>query len=151
MADDAFRVFELSLQGFGCSQVLVLLALEAQGREAPDLVRAMSGLQGGLGCGRLCGTLSGACCVLGMYAGQAGADEREDDALPLMLSDLVEWFETAFGARYGGISCDDIVGGDPGQRLTRCPPMIVETFAKVREILERHDYKINGGKPGDPA
>ena len=33
--DDTFRVFELSLQGFNCSQILMIVALEAQGRIRP--------------------------------------------------------------------------------------------------------------------
>ncbi|PKU24915.1 DVU_1555 family C-GCAxxG-C-C protein [Telmatospirillum siberiense] len=148
MADEEFRIFELSLQGFGCSQVLVLMALEAQGRDDPLLVRAMSGLLGGMGCGRTCGTLAGACCVLGMYAGRGGVEEREDDALPIMQAELVDWFEAEYGVRYGGINCDDIIEKDPGLRLSRCPPLIVETFRKVMEILARHDYSPDGRAGG---
>ena len=32
-------------------------------------MRAMSGLVSGCGTGKLCGALTGGCCVLGMYAG----------------------------------------------------------------------------------
>lgn len=144
MADEAFRVFELSLQGFSCSQILVLMALEARGAEDPLLVRAMSGLLGGLGCGKTCGTLSGACCVLGIYAGRGSVDEREGEELSIMLAELVEWFEAEYGARYGGIDCDDIIEKDPGLRLSRCPPMVAETFKKVTEILAMHDYSLDG-------
>jgi C_GCAxxG_C_C family probable redox protein len=144
MADEAFRVFELALQGFNCSQVLAMMALEAQGREDPLLVRAMSGLLGGMGCGKTCGTLTGACCVLGLYAGRGSVDERDDANLPIMLAELTEWFAAEYGARYGGIDCDDITGKDPGQRLSRCPPMVAETFKKIREILEMHDYSLDG-------
>ena len=44
MADDSFRIAELLLEGFTCGHILAKLALEAQGRDNPDLVRAMSGL-----------------------------------------------------------------------------------------------------------
>lgn len=148
MSDDAFRVFELSLQGFSCSQILTLMALEARGADDPLLVRAMSGLLGGMGCGRTCGSLSGACCVLGLYAGRGSVDEREDDRLPLMLAELVEWFEAEYGVRYGGINCDDIIEQDPGLRLSRCPPMVTETFKKVMEILALHDYAPDGQRCG---
>jgi C_GCAxxG_C_C family probable redox protein len=144
MADEAFRVFELSLQGFNCSQILALMALEALGAENPMLVRAMSGLLGGMGCGKTCGALSGACCVLGMYAGRGDLDEQEDGRLPIMLAELVDWFETDYGTRYHGINCDDITGGDPGQRLSKCPQMVAETFKKVTEILTMHDYALDG-------
>jgi len=144
MADEAFRVFELSLQGFNCSQILALMALEAQGKEDPLLVRAMSGLLGGMGCGKTCGALSGACCVLGLYAGRGSLDEREDSLLPIMQAELVDWFETEYGERYHGINCDDITGQDPGQRLAICPQMVAETYKKVTEILTMHDYALDG-------
>jgi hypothetical protein len=149
MADEAFRVFELSLQGFSCSQILAIMALEEQGKEDPLLVRAMSGLLGGMGCGKTCGTLTGACCVLGMYAGRGSIDENEDGLLTVMLAELVEWFETEYGARYHGTDCDDITGKDPGQRLSRCPQMIAETFKKLCEILTLHDYCLDGRSRGE--
>lgn len=144
MADEAFRVFELSLQGFSCSQILVLMALEAQGKADPLLVRAMSGLLGGMGCGKTCGALSGGCCVLGIYAGRGSLDEREGDDLSIMLADLVEWFEAEYGVRYGGIDCDDIIEKDPELRLSRCPQLVVETFKKITDILAMHDYALDG-------
>ena len=62
------RMLELSGQGFYCAQILLILALEAEGKENPDLVRAMSGLNGGLGfSGNVCGALTGGCCLLGHF------------------------------------------------------------------------------------
>lgn len=135
---------ELSLQGFGCSQVLALMGLEAQGKTAPDLVRAMAGLQNGLGCGKVCGTLSGACCVLGLYAGRGAPEETGDSTLAPMLTELVTWFEDTFGRRYGGIDCKDIVGQDPRLRLERCPEIVIATIRKVTEILEANNCAVGG-------
>jgi hypothetical protein len=146
VADEAFRVVELSLQGFNCSQILAQLALEALGREDPLLIRAMTGLQGGLGCGRVCGTLTGACCVLGMYAGRGTVDEQEDGSLAIMLSELVDWFEAEYGAKYGGTDCDTITGQDPSRQLSVCPGMITATFAKLSEILAFHDFSLAGAE-----
>ncbi len=42
MADEAKRMMELGFQGYSCAQILLLLALDAQERSNPDLVRAMS-------------------------------------------------------------------------------------------------------------
>ena len=42
-------IAELLLDGHTCGQVLAKFAFEAQGRDSPDLVRAMSGLALGLG------------------------------------------------------------------------------------------------------
>ena len=58
MDDESFRIAELLLQGYTCGHVLAKLALEAQGRDDPDLVRAMSGLALGMGRGLNCGSLT---------------------------------------------------------------------------------------------
>jgi|SRR5580693_6111645 len=49
MNDDSFRVMDFAMKGYQCSQILMAMALEAQGKQNPDLVRAMSGLLGGWG------------------------------------------------------------------------------------------------------
>ena len=144
MAEIEFRIMELTLQGFNCSQTLALLALEAQGKANPELVRALSALGRGLGCGKICGTLSGGCCVLGLYAGRGTAEEIEDGRLSLMLTELVEWFEETFGERYGGVNCADIIQNDPALRLGRCPEIVIETFRKLTEILEDNNYTLDG-------
>ena len=73
-------LMELGMQGFECSQILMMLALETDGCENPDLIRAMSGLTGGMGhCQKECGALTGGCCVLGYFAGkrQHGRDRAQ--------------------------------------------------------------------------
>ena len=49
MPNEADRMAQLHLQGFHCAQILLLLGLEHQGKENPDLIRAMDGLSGGRG------------------------------------------------------------------------------------------------------
>ena len=57
-------------QGYCCSQLLVQLLVQAQGREIPDLVRALHGLCHGIGqSGGPCGLLTGGACVLALLAG----------------------------------------------------------------------------------
>jgi len=46
---DQDRMIELKRQGFFCSQILMLMALDLQGRENAPLVRATHALAGGLG------------------------------------------------------------------------------------------------------
>jgi len=86
MNDEAFRVMDLGMQGFQCSQILVQIALEAQGKKNSELVSAMSGLLGGMGCGKTCGALTGACCLIGLYAGMDGDQKSDHERLPLMLA-----------------------------------------------------------------
>ena len=50
------RLMELGFSGFECSQMMMAVALEMDGQDNPDLIRAMSGLTGGMGhSGGVCG------------------------------------------------------------------------------------------------
>jgi C_GCAxxG_C_C family probable redox protein len=141
MSDRQAKMMELALQGFGCSQILVLEALEARGEPSPELVRAVSALHGGLGfSGRICGALTGGCCALGLYAGKGAKGETEDPRLGLMVNELVEWFDEEYGPRYGGINCANILQDDPKNRLTRCPEIVLAVSEKIAEILKANDY-----------
>jgi len=144
MADEAFLIAELSLQGFACSQILAILALEAQRKSSPELVRAMSGLLSGMECGQLCGCVSGGCCVLGLYAGRSSADEPESDHLPHMLRAFVGWFDEEYGARYGAATCAAITENDASLRLARCPEIVLASFQRLRAILDEHGYDWEG-------
>jgi hypothetical protein len=91
--DDLDRMRELKQQGFFCSQILMTLGLELQGKENPDLIRAMHGLAGGLGfTGETCGALTGGACLLGLYAGKGQPGDEENLKLNFMIEDLVKWF-----------------------------------------------------------
>ncbi|HET6436417.1 MAG TPA: C-GCAxxG-C-C family protein [Anaeromyxobacter sp.] len=137
MRADQVRSMELALQGFGCSQILLLLALEKEGRKSPELVRAASGLHGGLGfTGKLCGALSAGCCALALRLGRGTSEETEDPGLNAAIKCLVEWFEAEVGKRYGGIDCSNILAGDPRNRLSRCPEIVTSVHEKVEEILD---------------
>jgi len=142
MNDDAFRVMELAMQGFQCSQILVQLSLEAQGKQNLDLVRAMSGLTGGMGCGKTCGALTGGCCLLGLHAGKDSGDRNGDDRLQGMLNRFAEWFETEYTARFGGVNCAEIVQDDMRNRMARCPTIVLESLEKLKEILAENGYEF---------
>lgn len=146
MNDRQARLMELALHGFGCSQVLVLEALEARGETSPELVRAVSGLHGGLGfSGKICGALTGGCCALGLYAGKGAAGEVEDARLSLMVNDLVDWFEGEYGPRHGGIDCANILQDDPRNRLARCPEIVMAVSEQIAEILRANGYDLEQG------
>lgn len=133
------RMLELSGQGFYCAQILMILALESEGKEDPDLIRAMSGLNGGLGfSGRVCGALTGGCCLLGYFCGKGEAEELEDPDASAMIRELVEWFEESMEEAYGGSSCSQILDGDPGNKMRRCPQIVEGVFEKCLEILQEH-------------
>ncbi|MBI5589103.1 MAG: C_GCAxxG_C_C family protein [Deltaproteobacteria bacterium] len=147
MNDIGFRMIQLAGKGYCCSQMLMLLALETQGRENPDLVRAMAGLCMGAGnSGGACGVFTGAACVLALYGAKGSDAEKEADKLPLMLSELTEWFEQSACGAYAGISCKDIIGEDCCKpNPDRCGRLLVDTWGRILEILLE-----NGFDPADP-
>jgi len=143
MNEDAFRVMELAMQGYQCSQILMLIALEAQGKQNPDLVRAISGLLGGMGCGKTCGALTAGCCVLALYASKDSADGNTDERLQGMLSSFVEWFENEYTTRYNGIDCAAIVQDDMRNKMARCPGIVMESLEKLKAILAENNYEFS--------
>jgi C_GCAxxG_C_C family probable redox protein len=137
VADEMARMAKLREQKFHCSQILLILGLERQGKSNPDLVRAMTGLANGLGdSGKICGVLTGAACLLGLYAGRGEPEEQENHRLNVMIQELVVWFEERFGNSYGGIECQNILNDDPWNRIIRCPNLVTETYLKTIGILE---------------
>ena len=149
MTDSRTRMMELALKGYGCSQMLVMMALEDRGESSPELVRAISGLHGGLGfSGKICGALTGGCCALGLYAGRGAAGEVEDARLMPMVQELVDWFEQEYGPRYGGIDCATILQDDARNRLKRCPEIVTAVSERIAEILRANDYDLEQGSQG---
>lgn len=141
MSKEMARIAQLHAQGFHCSQILLTLGLEKQKKTNPDLVRAVAGLAGGLGfTGKNCGALTGAVCLLGLYAGRGELEERENHLLNAMIEQLVEWFEERFGKEYGGIDCVTILQDDPWNKLTRCPALVTECYAKAMELLAENGF-----------
>jgi len=140
------RIMELDYNGYYCSQILLILALEAQGKADPDLVRSMGGLAHGSGFDNgICGTLSGAACLLSLYAGKGIDLEYEDENLKFMLRDLYEWFDLTFGKRYGNVTCEAIVG-DRSEMRQRCGEVVAKTWARAVEILGTAGYDITVGR-----
>lgn len=135
MGVDSFHLFKLAAQGFCCSQILLILGLEAQGQENPDLVRAMEGLCGGFGrAGKTCGALTGGICLLGLQAGRGLATEPPIRHLNGMVKELVEWFEKEFNS----FDCADILDGSLDADAAypiKCGQIVMSVYHKVQEIL----------------
>jgi hypothetical protein len=137
------RMIELAEKSYNCSQILMILALDQEGKENADLVRAMSGL--GDGCGffkETCGIMTGAACLISWYAGKGSDGEVESEKLLPMLQDLGDWFEEQIGDKYQGTRCKDIVGdlvGTPeGKQI--CGGVLFQTFEKVNQILQDNEF-----------
>lgn len=140
MNDTFMQILRLAAKGYACSQILILMALDARGESNPSLVRAVAGLAYGAGGGRAtCGVLTGACCVIGYFAGKGGDGEEANPHFPLMLEELNDWFAQEVGVPYHGITCQDIVG-EAGPQASRsvCGQILAKTHAKTLEILSSH-------------
>lgn len=148
MTSETVRMIELAGQGFYCSQILLFMGLETQGRKNPDLIRAMSGLAGGMGfSGDVCGALTGGACLLGLYAGKGTPEDEEDPRLNLMVTELVEWFSGQFGEMYGGIHCSAILDDDPRNRTVRCPALVIGVYEKVKDLLVENGFDPTEARP----
>jgi hypothetical protein len=128
-------ILKLKNQGYCCSQIVLHMALDIQGTRNPGLMRAMTGLCRGysseLG---PCGALTGALCLLAYYAGKGRADEEADERLPLMLSELVHWFEKDATARFGGSNCAQIVS-DFKPDLAICGGLISGCYGQALTMM----------------
>jgi C_GCAxxG_C_C family probable redox protein len=143
--DDMQRMIELRKQGFFCSQILLIMGLELQGKSNPDLVRSMHGLARGMGdTGEICGALTGAACLLGLYAGKGQPEQPDDPRVDFMVEDLVKWFKAEYIPRFGGIRCEEILEGDPRGQITRCPVLVAESFQKVKDLLVENGFDLSG-------
>ena len=129
------RLLELSQEGYYCAQILLLLALESEGKEDPDLIRAMGGLNGGIGnTGNICGALTGGACFLSYYAGKGEVDELPDPACDTMIRELTDWFRE-YTAKYGDTHCSCILENNPANKLQRCPDLIIAVLEKCTQLL----------------
>lgn len=129
----------LSQKGYFCSQIIMILGQKMQGEENTGAVRAMCGLNGGVGFqGEICGALTGACCLLGYYAGKGSDEETDSSAMGEMFQEMYDWFEDRFSTDHGSKDCRDILEGKLINKVTKCPVMIEESILKAVEILTEY-------------
>lgn len=141
MDDNSLKIMQFALQGYPCSQIMLLMGLEIKGEDNPDLVRAMQGLaQGGFNEKMTCGALTGACCLISLFGGRAAPDEYPHAELKDMVTELVDWFDDTYGATYGGMICHEIRrDGDAMEKKQRCGDLIAATCHKALEILAQRE------------
>lgn len=133
--DVFIRLLELSRQGIFCAQIMLELALEMEGKEDPDLIRAMGGLNGGVGdMGGVCGAYTGGICLISYFAGKGEADELEHPEYKSICREFADWFRE-YTSDYGGTDCARILNGDPRNKLQRCPGVIRVSYEKCLELL----------------
>ncbi len=118
------RMFELKLQGYCCSQIIMAVSLERMKRDNEELVASMAGLCNGLEQGLLCGCLSAAACVIAL----ADPAFKEKGTL----EELTDWFEES----YGCLQCRELLDGKLENHVELCPRMVEGTLLRLEELLE---------------
>jgi hypothetical protein len=146
MDDHMIRMMQLSQKGYDCSQIIMHMVLDMRGEKNPSLIRAMAGLAYGCGFGQgTCGTLTGGACVLALYAARGSDDEVESEHFMPMLQQLSGWFSQSIGGRYGGITCEAVVGeNSPAAAIQNCGQIVSDTFTKTIEILAEYGFDLSG-------
>ena len=114
-----------------------MLALDAEEKDDPDLIRAMARLSGGLDGNELCGCLSGGACFLSYFAGKGSPEEEAHPDCSAMIQELTDWFWEDTSP-FGGVSCRCILDGDSRNKIQRCPVILEAVAERCIEILEAH-------------
>ena len=81
--------------------------------------------------------MTGACCILGLYAGKGDDREEASEKLPVMMQELSDWFHEHVGGRYGGITCEAAWWERTARRRPagNAVTMVAETYDKTIELL----------------
>lgn len=146
MDDLGFEMFKLTNAGYCCSQIMMKLALDAEGQENPDLLRAVNGLCMGIGSTqKTCGVLTGGIAILGLYAGKGTDTEHPKPEFSEMVDEFTEWFSTEFKST----QCQDIIGvctvkdfqTNQEYRL-KCGDILIKSYQKIQEILQEKDFEF---------
>lgn len=144
MDDIQLEIMRLKARGYCCTQIILTLALEAQGKTNTDLVRSVGGLCFGINTGEVCGALLGGACLISLYAGKGSEEEVAHDRFAMMVCELVDWFRGAADDEYGGIRCDEIIEKYPDRSI--CGLIVAHTYEKCMEILMNHGFDPAVGK-----
>ncbi len=142
MNTDDFDILRLASQGYCCTQIILQMALDLQGRENQDLLRAASALCRGFPDGDgTCGALTGAACLIGLYCGKGDPTEEEHPQYPLLLDKLGEWFRGFCGEKFEGITCREIVtDAQPDAEI--CGGLISACYSQAMALLLEHDIEV---------
>jgi C_GCAxxG_C_C family probable redox protein len=128
-------ILRYAREGFACAQMLALTALSLEDRENPELIRAMSGLNSGLGrAGFACGALTGGAAAFGLFTGNGDPEELPHSRAREITAEYARWFED----RFGGRDCRDFLGGDFTKFQDVCLPMVTACAERLLEMIDTH-------------
>ncbi|HEY5555951.1 DVU_1555 family C-GCAxxG-C-C protein [Acetobacterium sp.] len=146
MDETAYRILQLSMGGYCCTQIMLKMALEDEEKENPDLIRAVNGLCNGIGNDqKTCGVIIGGIGILGLYAGKGELREYPKEGYSAMITEYMEWFEESFG----NTDCIDLIGvtkftdvNSDQSYMVKCGEHLANSYQKIQEILTEHGYEF---------
>lgn len=145
MNDTILRLVKLKGMGYCCSQMMMILALEQQGKINQDLIKSLGGLCFGIyGTGEACGALTGGSCLISLYAGKGSDEETASGKYITMIRELSDWFHGMADEEFGGIRCDAILNKFPDKSM--CAQIVADTYQKSMDILHENGFDPEAGR-----
>lgn len=140
LAEETLALFDA---GWMCAESVLLAAARRRGVESPLLPGLATGLCAGMAReGQTCGALTGAVMALGLVLGRASPDQPWD-----MCFEKAQALTEAFQARFGGASCQELLGCNLSEnpcrlayklhdyKQTRCRPLVAEAARLLEAML----------------
>jgi hypothetical protein len=144
MNDLRLKITSLSAQGFQCSQIMVMLGLDAKNGKNLTLLKAVEGLAFGCGEGSCtCGALTGGCCLMAILTDTLVSDDNCQSDSRKMTCEIVSWFWNKYGFKIGGIDCMAIMEANVAEQgETRCWILIEDIYQQIIHILLANGYYL---------
>jgi len=135
--DRVQRAVEIFMQGYGCSQSVVMAFADLYGLDETMGKRVAAGFGGGVGRMRMmCGAVSGMVMLAGLDCGQTDGGDKEGKATCYkVVQDLL----AAFKERNGSIICAELLGlnGCPAVTTTYVPDERNEEYYRKRPCARK--------------
>lgn len=134
--DHAEKAKSLFLEGYNCSQAVLLAFCDELGLDRDTALRLASSFGGGMGRLReVCGAVSGMFMVIGLLYGYADPSDRQAKTEHYA---RVQALAARFRGKYGSIVCRDLLGGSPDS--SHVPSERTATYYQKRPCAEQIAY-----------
>lgn len=133
MSKHSERAVELFKQGYNCSQAVFAAFCDEFGMDEKTALKVSAGLGGGVGRLReVCGTVTGAAMVAGMFYGATDGDDRESKAKTYK---VVQQIAQEFKMNNPSIVCRELLGLDSAE-LSPVPESRTGEYYKKRPCVQ---------------
>lgn len=137
------QVMELMAQGFNCAQIVFVSAADELGIDREAALKTAACFGGGMGCGEVCGAVTGGLMAIGTKCGHCTAGDADGKAIS---GTKAKEFMQLFCDEYESVLCKDILGyslADPQQAAEAknviplvCPELVTYATEILKEVIE---------------